>query len=1358
MSSKKYTISLDIGTASVGWAVLNNYTLSQGRRKVTHISPDDNSSTKTKRIKTNLWGVRLFDGANTAEVRRQKRGQRRRILRRTKRLQYLQNIFAQDITSCDPNFFNRLGESFLQDSIVSTKERSVPKHAYPLFNQIPGCGETYVCERAYYDQYPTIYHLRNRLIEDSSQADIRLVYLAIAHIIKYRGHFINQGQDFNPQNVCPSTSLHILLEELGVANTQEQLNQADEILKNQNFSKTKKEEGLTDIFGKELKPLFTAITGNSIDLAKIFGKPDEYNNKENSEIPKPSEFKYSMTAEQYDEKINKLESIIDPDELYIIQLGKNVYESIVLCNILTHKTLSASMVAKYELHKSQLAGLKANTKSNYSKLFKENGIYTQYIDNQLSKEDFYKKLKSILPESYYANIASDIEFETYLQKQRYRDNGAIPYQIHELELIKIIENQSQYYPFLSQADIPTLMKFRIPYYVGPLAIRKNYSSNSWLVKHKDENIRLPQKPRNAHENDSESGSIFVRLNEFPRKSITPWNFDQLVNKEESAVNFIERMTAFCSYLPEEKVLPKNSLLYQEYTIYNELMSCGYKLNEKSIYFSSTQKEEIVNQLFKTSKKVTAKQMIAFLKNNGHINTDIPVSALLGIDIVAKDAKYNSSYSTYIDLIRAGITDQQITMYKERFEEIIKWLTIFEDKAILIRTITNKNASHWDNFPTQKQIKGLSKQRYSGWGRLSSKLLTDIKAKNGKTIIQNLKEEPYNNFMRLLEDKAIKEAIKQAELKGKNINTLNYGLVRDLAGSPALKKGIWQSLIIVKELEAFLGRNNIEKIIIEMAREDGKKNRTKTRRKQIEELYNNFRNNTGELIPEKALEAFKKTDDSTVFDERLFLYFMQNGKCMYSGETLEISLLSSYEVDHIIPRKYRKDDSFHNKVLVIKKENQAKGGEVPGTEVIRKMQWYWQLLCKNNQISPEKLKNLTIETLTDTHIKGFIKRQIVETRQITKHVANILTEYFETENEDDAIYVLTPNAKLTSQFRKEFKFDKNRDINDYHHAHDAYLNAIVANFAYKAYPSLADSWVYGRYLKKYVHKKLDTQIIAAMNEERWMSPETGEILGERDEILDIVRKTLAYRNINIVRKVETQRGQLTGETISSKNANKIPVKSNLDAALYGGKDFVKDTTAYAVIVETAKGKIIPVPIPILMQKQFEKANCKLKFLQNTYPRDKIVKIVADKLPKYTKYKLSNGGMRIMASHQEASSGSQVGVFTPPTDKSSNEYFLTAYDVLAKFIINNKLFADAKALLLTSIMRDNFIASEDKELKLKAIKELMRIPNGRNQVLTTLASLGLGTTAQQLKSGNTISSNTIIIHQSPTGLYQTHVTLQ
>ena len=56
------------------------------------------------------------------------------------------------------------------------------------------------------------------------------------------------------------------------------------------------------------------------------------------------------------------------------------------------------------------------------------------------------------------------------------------------------------------------------------------------------------------------------------------------------------------------------------------------------------------------------------------------------------------------------------------------------------------------------------------------------------------------------------------------------------------------------------------------------------------------------------------------DERLTLYFMQNGKCLYSGKPIDITQLSNaglYEVDHIIPRSYIEDDSYENKALVLR---------------------------------------------------------------------------------------------------------------------------------------------------------------------------------------------------------------------------------------------------------------------------------------------------------------------------------------------------------------------------------------------------------------------------------------------------------
>jgi len=93
MDRKEYFIGLDMGTDSVGWAV---------------------TDTEYKVIKFNqkaLWGVRLFDGAKTAAERRGFRTSRRRVERRNQRLNWLQNVFSEEIAKKDPGFFQRLKES-----------------------------------------------------------------------------------------------------------------------------------------------------------------------------------------------------------------------------------------------------------------------------------------------------------------------------------------------------------------------------------------------------------------------------------------------------------------------------------------------------------------------------------------------------------------------------------------------------------------------------------------------------------------------------------------------------------------------------------------------------------------------------------------------------------------------------------------------------------------------------------------------------------------------------------------------------------------------------------------------------------------------------------------------------------------------------------------------------------------------------------------------------------------------------------------------------------------------------------------------------------------------------------------------
>lgn len=1351
---KNYTISLDIGTTSVGWAVLDHFALAKAKKKITDI--ETNSLFKKR---TNLWGVYLFEEATTAETRRLKRGMRRRLLRRAKRIDYLQAFFDEAIAAVDPGFFYRLDNAFLGDTP-------------PLFKDVAD-------EKAHHDAYPTIYHLRNHLMTNTDKADIRLVYLALHHIVKYRGHFVNQGQTFDLTNVgvVPALkyALQPALEQIDKGLSTPDFEQINTVLTHRQWSKSKKVfETRTD--GWE-KALYTAMVGNGIDLAKIFDNPD-YSPKANEDIPKASEFKYSL--EKYEEKLAVLETILTDAELEVIIAGKQVYESIVLSGILRNpKGLSASMVDSYDLHKKQLTDLKQHAKTalsskDYHKLFADQtGLYAQYANHNnpqkvMTREDFYKALKKLLSIEHkvkdgqtLADVAPELPsllhgiweamaFETYLPKQRTNQNGAIPYQIHEHELETILNNQKAHYPFLGKLQdgtqphdtrknpyhLQTLFRFRIPYYVGPLALHPQPKKhNHWLAK-------TP-----GHETTK----------------ITPWNFDTVVDTDTSATHFIERMTAFCTYLPHEKVLPDSSLTYQQFKIYNELMSCGYEEAGQRHYFNHKQKALMVEELFKKERTVTAQKMVAFLHCHGITTSELSVKALFGIDTVPRSPKYNNSYSTWIELTKAGIPSELIETHWDKCEEIIKWATIFEDKTILKRTLEKAN-TQWQVF-TEDQLKALAKLRFRGWGRLSRKLLTGIRHSNGKSILENLQTESYHNFMRLLEDPAISQAIAKEQLSEKDPTRLNYKLVADLAGSPALKKGIWSSLKIIAELEQVLGRENIGKIVIEMAR-GSQGGRTTTRQKQIEKFYQSFASKTNQDIDSELRSEFAAKSEKDFSNERLFLYFLQNGKCMYSGQDLNIGDLSSYEVDHIIPQSYLKDDSFENKVLVLKQANQNKGGDVPNQDIVRHMGDYWELLSKNGQVSPKKLANLRRGKLSDETKEGFINRQLVETRQITKQVANILTTYFaQTE-----IEVLTPKAGLTSQFRKgdihvkgakepeklHHGFPKNRDINDHHHAHDAYLNAVVATYVYNTRPDLKEKWVYGQYSRKpeQTDQKIDKQLLAGMLADDWVDQTSGKVFATKTKVLETISQTLSYRNVNVVKKTELKTGKFGKETVypaEGKNTKATAVNRSLDPAKYGGTK--SPISAHAVIVRHKKGDIKALSISAMRASQYQQAIDKLAYLQAIYPKEKITEVLVPRVDKFTKYRLPKGAYRLVASSAEARPSLQIKSFTLPDKDASEKAFITTYHHLVNFIGTNALFREAKIALMKTVVHDNFILA-DADTKLKLISELVRVINGSNQRLKTLSELGFGTKKQQLESGNTITTDTTLIYQSPTGLYETH----
>lgn len=91
---------------------------------------------------------------------------------------------------------------------------------------------------------------------------------------------------------------------------------------------------------------------------------------------------------------------------------------------------------------------------------------------------------------------------------------------------------------------------------------------------------------------------------------------------------------------------------------------------------------------------------------------------------------------------------------------------------------------------------------------------------------------------------------------------------------------------------------------------------------------------------------------------------------------------------------------------------------------------------------EKYHRLTRrDGFSENELSGFIARQLVETRQSTKAVTQLLTKAYP---ESEIVYA---KANAVSEFRHKFGFTKVRSINDYHHAKDAYLNIVVGNTYY-----------------------------------------------------------------------------------------------------------------------------------------------------------------------------------------------------------------------------------------------------------------------------------------------------------------------
>lgn len=1263
-----------------------------------------------------MWGSRIFEEAQTAAITREYRGARRRLDRRKERINMLQSLMIDDMEKEYPNFFQMLREASLDfEDKITSKPISGKKHN--IFSELN------YTDTNYYHNFKTIYHLRNYLTNTTEKVDIRLVYLALHHIIKYRGNFLYEGDFSNDSNEIEERLEEILnfLDNKYQIILNAEKAEIINILKQKNMSKANRKEKLIGLFDfcKEDKQVIVnvinALLGYSADINKIFG----------TDIEK-SKISFGVEIENEDEIKETLQ-----EDANIYECMNSVYSWFILQDILKGKTyISEALIEKYSKYAEDLKLLKSlykdYFKDEYADMFRKvnSNNYVSYNGKNSGKKckkckagEFFTNLKkkiSTLPDECKEKeiVLRQIEDNDFLVKINVTDNGAIPHQLHKKELEKILENQSKYYKSLEENKdkIIKLFAFRIPYYVGPLS--KKEGKWSWIIRKEDGQVR-------------------------------PWNFSEIIDEDKTAEAFIRRMTNKCTYLINEDVMPKQSILYSRFCVLNELNN----IRVDGHHLEKNEKKDIIEKLFKTKKKVTAKMLKNYYRLYGK-----EINMITGL---TDNTNFNSNMSSYIDMknILGKVDETNI----EKCEELIYWVTIFEEKKILKKKIKQKYSDL-----TDEQINKICKFKYTGWSRLSKKLIDEIKSYDGESIIQKL-ENTTMNFMQIINDKKFGFNKKIEELIPTKEGKIKYEDIEEIPTSPANKRAIWQSICVVKEIVKIM-KSEPKNIYIEFARAEENDKKTKDRRaEQLLKKYKDIEEQIQYLkdYDSKVYKQLKQQQNDKNLTEKMYLYYIQNGKCMYSGKKLELDNLSLYEVDHIIPRSYVKDDSIDNKVLVLKEENQRKTNNLLLSDsIINKQIDWWKSLLDANLITQSKYYRLIRRKMfeTDNDREKFVERQLVETRQITKHVANLLKNNYENTE------IFSLRAELTSGFRKKYNLYKNRNVNNYHHAQDAYIISVIGNTIDREWKVTNAQFKYSDYVKKYLKDKNN-------HKEKY-----GMIMGFLNKRINIeeIKKAINFKDCYIGRMLQEQTGEFYNQTIySPKDKPTISLKNNKASNKYGG--YSGEQKAYYTIFKyvNKKGNIeyelIGIPIKVSYDikngRGSIEAYIKNTCLTNTeYSNFEIIK---NKIMKNQEYLDENNELMRFCSDSEIRAAKELVVNEKMQelinfmnrdkkylDDEENEKLQSGYKYMFEYLLEKlnseyKIFTSVYKKLINKKQEFEDLKEENKKGTINGLIDLMEQGQGN------LRAIGL-TDREGRKSGQTFKTDKLLkmtfIDKSVTGMYE------
>ncbi|MDH4320406.1 MAG: type II CRISPR RNA-guided endonuclease Cas9 [Desulfobulbaceae bacterium] len=208
----------------------------------------------------------------------------------------------------------------------------------------------------------------------------------------------------------------------------------------------------------------------------------------------------------------------------------------------------------------------------------------------------------------------------------------------------------------------------------------------------------------------------------------------------------------------------------------------------------------------------------------------------------------------------------------------------------------------------------------------------------------------------------------------------------------------------------------------------------------------------EKNPHLALSAHAGRKDKIKYR----LWKDQDGRCVYSGKSIDLSTLFSAEidVDHILPYSKSLDDSYMNKVVCYAGENRYKSNRTPIDAFGGSDKWTQITQAVNRW--PKELrnkKNRFFTTEEELQKRDFISNQLNDTRYISRVALQYVTQL--------GVDVSVSKGITTSWLRSQWGLnnllgDSNeKERTDHrHHAIDAAVIACVDRSFYKAMVGMA----------------------------------------------------------------------------------------------------------------------------------------------------------------------------------------------------------------------------------------------------------------------------------------------------------------